>query len=721
VAFDGPGNLYIADLNNYRIRKVSAGGIITTVAGTGTPGFSGDGGPATAAELSGPQGVAVDGPGNLYIADTGNSRVRRISFSGIITTVAGNGTSGYSGDGGLATGAQLNDPIGVAVDGSGNLYIADEYNNSIRAILAGAGGLSAAGPSISTASTLPPGGVGAAYQKTLSATGGSSPYTWSLVSGALPGGLTLSSGGSISGTPATPGFYTFTLQAADNTTSTASLTFTLTIILRLSITSSSVLPMATLGTAYSQTLSAAGGSPPYSWSVASGSLPVGLALSSGGTIAGVPATAGSFGFGLQVWDSAATSAYAVFALTISPPAGCTYSIDPIGVSFTASGGTAGVTVIAAAGCPWTATSPLSWVTVTSGASGTGNGTVAIQVAANSDAARSGSITIDGQSFSISQSGAPCTYSIFPAGQAFPITGGSGNITVNTPSGCPWSVSSLPNWVTVTSGASGSGNGTVAYQTTANSGAWRTATFAVAGASFVVEQSSATLGSLTTVGAMPQVATAGGWQTSIVLVNLGTTSAQARLNFFDDNGAAVVDPLSFPQAPLGGTFLAAQLERTVAPGAALVIQTCGTGVNGVSSWAQLQSNGSITGFARFNWTMGAVVQEAVVPLESRSPSSFVLYYDQTGGFATGVAVANVVGQSASVAVTVRDDTGTAIGSETLPFSSYGHIAYLLTDHYPATAQGRGTIEFKTPPGGQIATLGLRAGLAGTLSTIPAMIK
>jgi hypothetical protein len=116
-----------------------------------------------------------------------------------------------------------------------------------------------------------------------------------------------------------------------------------------------------------------------------------------------------------------------------------------------------------------------------------------------------------------------------------------------------------------------------------------------------------------------------------------------------------------------------------------------------------------------------VQEAVVPLESRSPSSFVLYYDQTGGFATGVAVANVVGQSASVAVTVRDDTGTAIGSETLPFSSYGHIAYLLTDHYPATAQGRGTIEFKTPPGGQIATLGLRAGLAGTLSTIPAMIK
>ncbi|MGD0500985.1 MAG: putative Ig domain-containing protein, partial [Bryobacteraceae bacterium] len=521
VALDGSGNLYVTDLNNNRIRKVSVGGIITTVAGTGTQGFSGDGAVATGAKLSGPQGVAVDGSGNLYIADTMNSRIRKVSSSGIITTVAGNGTFGYSGDGGPATGAQFNHPVGVAVDSSGNLYIADEDNNSVRVILTGAAGLSAAGPSIITASTLPFGSVGAAYQETLSATGGSSPYTWSVVSGALPGGLTLSSGGTISGTPTTPGFYTFALQAADNAASMASLTFTLTITARLSITSSSVLPAATVGTSYSQTLSAAGGTPPYTWSVASGSLPGGLALSSGGTISGMPAAAGAYSFTIQVRDNAAATANAIFALTISPPSGCSYSINPIGVSFTAAGGTAGVTVTAPAGCPWTATSPLSWVAITSGASGTGNSTVAIQVAANSDAARSGSITIAGQSFSISQSGAPCTYSIYPAGQAFPITGGSGNITVNTVTGCPWTTSGLPSWITVTSGASGTGNGTVTYQIAANTGDWRTGNFTLAGSAFVVEQSSATLGSLTTVGSMPHVATAGGWQTSIMLVNLGT--------------------------------------------------------------------------------------------------------------------------------------------------------------------------------------------------------
>ena len=120
---DSAGNLYIADTGNNRIRKVS-NGVITTVAGNGTAGFSGDNGPATSAQLYDPAGVAVDSAGNLYIADTGNNRIRKVS-NGVITTVAGNGTAGFSGDGGPATSAQLNDPQGVAVDSAGNLYIAD--------------------------------------------------------------------------------------------------------------------------------------------------------------------------------------------------------------------------------------------------------------------------------------------------------------------------------------------------------------------------------------------------------------------------------------------------------------------------------------------------------------------------------------------------------------------------------------------------------------------
>jgi uncharacterized protein (TIGR03437 family) len=135
VAVDSAGNLYIADTNNNRIRKVS-GGIITTVAGNGTPGFSGDSGPATSIQLSAPSGVAVDSAGNLYIADTNNNRIRKVS-GGIITTVAGNGTLGFSGDGGPATSAQLKEPYGVTVDSAGNLYIAEPYDNRIRKISGG--------------------------------------------------------------------------------------------------------------------------------------------------------------------------------------------------------------------------------------------------------------------------------------------------------------------------------------------------------------------------------------------------------------------------------------------------------------------------------------------------------------------------------------------------------------------------------------------------------
>ncbi len=137
VAVDTAGNLYIADTGNHRIRKVDAAtGDMTTVAGTGTPGYSGDGVAATAAQLNAPAGVALDGAGNLYIADTGNQRIRIVdAATGDIDTVAGTGTQGYSGDGVAATAAQLNAPAGVVVDGEDNyLYIADTGNQRIRIV-----------------------------------------------------------------------------------------------------------------------------------------------------------------------------------------------------------------------------------------------------------------------------------------------------------------------------------------------------------------------------------------------------------------------------------------------------------------------------------------------------------------------------------------------------------------------------------------------------------
>lgn len=134
VAIDADGNVYTADSGNNRIRRVSRDGVVSTFAGNGTNGFGGDGGAATAAQLSFPTGVAVDAGGNVFIADQGNNRIRRVGRDGIISTVAGSGAGGFSGDGGAATSAALNFPYGVAVDGTGNLYIADLYNNRVRMV-----------------------------------------------------------------------------------------------------------------------------------------------------------------------------------------------------------------------------------------------------------------------------------------------------------------------------------------------------------------------------------------------------------------------------------------------------------------------------------------------------------------------------------------------------------------------------------------------------------
>jgi sugar lactone lactonase YvrE len=134
VALDDQGNLYIADAGHRRIRRVDTNGIITTIAGNGTEGSSGNGGPAINATLFMPVGMCLDSKGNLYFADEANQFVRKIDTNGIITAVAGTGTTGYSGDGGLATNANLNTPSGVALDAAGNLYIGDAGNYRVRRV-----------------------------------------------------------------------------------------------------------------------------------------------------------------------------------------------------------------------------------------------------------------------------------------------------------------------------------------------------------------------------------------------------------------------------------------------------------------------------------------------------------------------------------------------------------------------------------------------------------
>lgn len=144
VVVDAAGVMYIAESLRHRIRKVDASGTITTLAGTGVAGYGGDGGPASAAQLSSPTGLALDAGGNLYVADRGNHRVRRIDLGGVITSVAGDGTPGFGGDGGPATAAQLSLPSAVSIDDAGNLLIADYDNERIRRVTP-AGGINTLG------------------------------------------------------------------------------------------------------------------------------------------------------------------------------------------------------------------------------------------------------------------------------------------------------------------------------------------------------------------------------------------------------------------------------------------------------------------------------------------------------------------------------------------------------------------------------------------------
>lgn len=211
---------------------------------------------------------------------------------------------------------------------------------------------------------------------------------------------------------------------------------------------------------------------------------------------------------------------------------CSYSISPTTASYGSSGGTGSVTVSTATGCSWTATSNVSWITISSGSSGSGNGSVSYSVAANaSTSSRSGTLTIAGQTITISQTGTTaCTYSILPSSASFTATGGTGSVAVTAGTGCSWTAVSNVSWVTISSGSSGNGNGSVSYSVVANAGASsRNGTLTIAGQTFNVSQQAA--------GSSCPTATVGGsWvnnsftlQNSIFTVVLDATPSDSATN------------------------------------------------------------------------------------------------------------------------------------------------------------------------------------------------
>jgi hypothetical protein len=197
-----------------------------------------------------------------------------------------------------------------------------------------------------------------------------------------------------------------------------------------------------------------------------------------------------------------------------------------------------------------------------------------------------------------------------------------------------------------------------------------------------------------------------------------------LKFFADvTGAPLTLPLSFPQSgSTAATTVASSVDQVLAAGASLWVQSAAplSDPNPTTGSAQLTTTGNVGGFVIFRYNPNG--QEAVVPLENRTADGFLIAFDNTAETATGIAINSVSTQAVNVPVIVRDDSGNQIGTDSLTLAANGHLAFtLVTDKYPATANIRGTIEFDTPPGGQIGVLGIRSPIAHTFTTLPALAK
>lgn len=224
------------------------------------------------------------------------------------------------------------------------------------------------------------------------------------------------------------------------------------------------------------------------------------------------------------------------------------------------------------------------------------------------------------------------------------------------------------------------------------------------------------------GIFPQIAVGGGWKTSFTLLNLADTPQLAKLTFWDNDGAPLSALLAFsPEVGLSPTASPSTEIQLPANGMAVVEMDVPASSEMMAGWAKVQAPAGIVGAATFRYRSAEGQEmEAIVPMETRTPYSFVLPYDHTAGFATGVAVANGSETSdANVAITIRDATGKELlPVDTIVLPSRGHAYFALTSRYPGLAGARGSLEFRDRNGGNVAVLGLRFHPTGSFTSIPA---
>ncbi len=222
----------------------------------------------------------------------------------------------------------------------------------------------------------------------------------------------------------------------------------------------------------------------------------------------------------------------------------------------------------------------------------------------------------------------------------------------------------------------------------------------------------------TGGSVAHLASGGGWKTTVVLVNTGTSAANAQLNFFDDNGNPLPLPLAYVQT--GETSSASQVNQTIAAGATVAIESQGADADPVKIGSmQLSAGGQVSGYAIFRYVASG--QEAVAAFQSSGANSYVIPFDHTNGIQTGMAINNAWNEATTVPVVLRDEDGNQIGTGSIPLVGNGHAAFVLSSQFPVTANIRGSVEFATPVGAEINVLGIRTTPAGTFTALPPVTR
>jgi hypothetical protein len=588
----------------------------------------------------------------------------------------------------------------------------------------------------------------------------------------------------LTGTPTTAGHYSFTVQVLDSTGAVASQPLTMHVAAAanqpaVAITTTA-LPPASAGAAYSQTLAAAGGTAPYTWTLAIGTLPVGLALDAvSGVIGGTPTETGTYPLVLAVADSTGATAAASLTLVVNSAeatrqgvfaqvasgAGWTTSLylvnpgtaaAPVTVNFWADGGTPLTLPLSVEGTGGTQTLSAATVSLTVGAQSTvmiSSGTAA-GLTGWADVVSSGTVTGYGvfhftagveSEGTISLESASATSLLLPfeATNGFVAGLAVANLDANTQaqvSATDWNsagVSQSNAGITLVAGGHRSMMlAALDPTTTGQFGAMQFSSStggALAALAIRVNPAgglaaaqplrtvAATNGK--TVAGFAQVAVGGGWSTTLYLTNPGTTSVGVQLSYFDDQGAALALPMN-----VAGNGQAAQPSNasawkgTIAAGATVKLDMTPTaGQAALTGWAQVvttTTGGTLAGYGVFHYTSPAgVPSEGAVPMDIGAGSTFVLPFEARNGFAMGIGLANLSTNATTVTITPFDENGVVLTGASVDVGALGHTSFMLGDKFPSAVGTRGYLVFSSGSEASITGLGLRVNPAGGFASAP----